>query len=301
MSERSWRNIALVLAVVFVILSAAAVGSLVGGGSPAASASPGSSNVAVGSSSPSAPAGSGSVSPSPVETNPDGSTPSPSASISPSPTLAPAPVATVTFTQLKLDARGASGDRARFITFTTDGPGTVTAKLTSDSPQGTTHMTLRVGSTDLQTKDWAKGTMTQKTTATHATWRVTLEGNGIETPTVELALSFPAFKPSVKITHADFNGTADSEYNGVQVRFTPRAAGNATLSATWGGHPFLYEIDLLNEGSGTGSTTLANQGPATNTTNSFPVTAKESWKLLLQNIETGGAGVTDLTATVGWP
>ena len=302
MTERSWRNVALVLMVVFVVLSAAAVGSLIGGGA-GATASPGSSHVAVGSSSPSAPTGSGSVSPSPVTTNPDGSTPSPSASVpaTPSPTVAPAPVATVTFTQLKLDARGATGDRARFITFTSDGPGTVTAKLTSDSPQGTTHMTLRVGSTDVETKDWAKGTMTRKTTATHATWRVTLEGNGIETPTVELTLSFPAFKPSVKITHADFNGTADSDYNGVQVRFTPRTAGNATLTATWGGHPFLYEIDLLNEGSGTGSTTLANQGPATNTTNSFPVTANESWKILLQNIETGGAGVVDLTATVGWP
>ena len=300
MSERSWRNVAVVLAVIFVVLAAAAAGSLIGG-SPAATVGPGSSHVALGSASPSAPGGSVPVSPSPGDSTAGGPTPSPSASPSPSATPKPAPLATVTFTQLKLDARGATGDRARFITFTSDGPGTVTAKLTSDSPQGTTHMILRVGSTDLQTKDWASGTMSQKTTATHATWRVTVEGNGIDTPTVEVTLTFPSFKPSVKITHADFNGTADSGYNGVQVRFVPRSAGNATLNATWGGHPFLYEIDLLNETSGSGSSTLANQGPATSTTNSFPVTAKESWKLLVQNIETGGAGVTDMTATIGWP
>jgi hypothetical protein len=286
--------------VVFVVLAAAAAGTLIGGGSPANSAKPSGSDVALGSSSPSTPAGSISASASPGATSSDQPSASPTGSASPSPTAPPAPPATVTFTQLKLDARGATGDRARFITFTTDGPGTVTAKLTSDSPQGTTHMTLRVGSTDVQTKDWAKGTMTAKTSGAHANWRVTLEGNGIDTPTVELTITFPSLKPSVKITHADFNGTSDGGYNGIQVRFAPRAAGNATLTADWGGHPFLYEIDLLNETSSTGSKTLANQGPATNTSNSFPVTAKDSWKLLLQNIETGN-GVTDLTATVGWP
>ena len=301
MSERSWRNIALVLAVVFVVLAAAAVGSLVGGNSPSATASPRSSGVAHGSATPSAPAGSGSASASPVDSGAGGPTASPSASASasPSPTLAPAPIATVTFTQLKLDARDGPGS-ARFIAFTSDGPGDITAKLTSDTPQGTTHMVLRVGSTDLQKQDWASGTMKVHTSTAHASWRVTIEGNGIATPTVELTLTFPSRKPSVTITHATFDGTDSNGYNGIQVRFLPRAAGNAKLTANWGGHAFVYEVDLLNETGGTGSKTLANQGPATNTTNTFQVASPDTWKLVLQNIETG-SGRADMTATISWP
>jgi hypothetical protein len=302
MSERSWRNIALVLAVVFVILSAAAVGTLIGGGSPAPTVGPGSSNVAVGSASPSAPAASGSISPSAVPSATTSGSPGPSASAtaSPSPTLAPAPPTTVTLTQLKLDARQVHGGTARFIAFTSDGPGTITAKLTSDTPQGTTHMVLRVGNTDIQTKDWAAGTLTAHTTPAHAAWRITLEGNGMDTPTVELTITYPSRKPSLTITHATFDGTASNGYNGVQVRFAPRSAGNATLTAKWGGHAFVYEVDLLNETGGSGSQTLANQGPATNTANTFPVTSPDTWKLVLQNVETG-IGRTDMTVTISWP
>ena len=47
--------------------------------------------------------------------------------------------------------------------------------------------------------------------------------------------------------------------------------------ADWGGHPFLYEIDLFDENGGPASTTqhVANQGPSTNVDQAMPVTAGE--------------------------
>ena len=69
--------------------------------------------------------------------------------------------------------------------------------------------------------------------------------------------------------------------------------------ADWGGHPFLYEVDLFDEGAGSGNATLANQGPSTKVDQALPVTPG-NWRLVLQNIE-AGFGTTDLTATISWP
>ena len=84
------------------------------------------------------------------------------------------------------------------------------------------------------------------------------------------------------------------------VAFATRKDGQATLNAQWGGHPFLYEVDLFNETTPGDNVTLGNQGPATGTTNPFPVKAAQTYRLVLQNIETG-FGATDMTASVSWP
>jgi hypothetical protein len=188
----------------------------------------------------------------------------------------------------------------RFILFTSDGPGTVTAKLSTISPQGTTHICLRAGSKDIRCVDTANGTITATTSSAHVPWRVSLEGTGIFTPTVELTVTFRAVAPTVKIFHARFDGTAFPDTNGIQVLFVPRAAGSAHLVANWGGHPFTYEIDATNQTSGTGGTALNNQGPSTNTDTPLPVTAGETWKVVLQNVDPG-MGTTDMTATISWP
>ena len=70
--------------------------------------------------------------------------------------------------------------------------------------------------------------------------------------------------------------------------------------ADWGGHPFLYQIDLFDENGGPASTThIASQEASTNTDQTMPVTAG-NWRLVLQNAE-AGFGTTDLTATISWP
>jgi len=230
-------------------------------------------------------------------------TPPASASVKPSltPSSSPLPggLATLTFLGLKLDASADPAGQPRIVSFRSDGPGTVTAKLVSTSPRGTTHMCLLVGTKQVGCKDWASGTFRGKSTQAHANWRVTLVGSAIETPTVNLTVTFQALAPSVKIAHARFDGTAFADTNGIQARFTARAPGDAHLLADWGGHPFAYEIDLFDETARTGDATLANQGPSTNVDRTFPI-APGAWRLVLQNIG-DGFGRTDLTATIAWP
>jgi hypothetical protein len=93
---------------------------------------------------------------------------------------------------------------------------------------------------------------------------------------------------------------ASPETNGLQALFVPRKGGLVRIVADWGGHPFMYEIDVTNQSSGTGNTTFANQGPSTNADASVHVTAGETWKLVLQNTESG-FGPTDMTARISWP
>ncbi len=81
--------------------------------------------------------------------------PSPSAAPSGSPG-ATAP-ATLTFVGLKLDATDDPGGEPRIVTFRSDGAGTVTAKLATTSPQGTTHMCFLVGTKEIGCKDWSVG------------------------------------------------------------------------------------------------------------------------------------------------
>jgi hypothetical protein len=261
-------------------------------GSPPASRGPDSG----GSDSPIPQAGaSADATPAPAATPVPSAVQSASATASP----LPAPLATLTFLALKLDAAADPGGEQRIVTFRSDGPGTVTAKLASTSPRGTTHMCLLIGATQIRCKDWASGTIIGKTRQAHANWTVTLRGATIETPTVNLTVTFQAVAPSVKIRHARFDGTATPDANGIEARFTPRTAGNARLVADWGGHPFPYEIDLFDESSGTGDATFPNQGPATNVEQAFPVTAGD-WRIVLKNSE-AGFGTTDLTAAISWP
>jgi hypothetical protein len=208
-------------------------------------------------------------------------------------------LAELTFVGLKLDGATDAGGEARVVTFRSDGAGTVTAKLRSTSGQGTTHMCFLAGTREIGCKDWASGTFTGRTSRDHVNWTVTLRGSAAATPTVDLTVTFQAAAPSVTIEHARFDGTSSPETNGIQARFEARRSGDARLVADWGGHPFLYEVDLFDETGGSGNATLANQGPSTNVDEAFPVTAG-TWRLVLQNIE-AGLGTTDLTATISWP
>ncbi len=225
----------------------------------------------------------------------------PSASAAASGSPGATALATLTVVGLKLDAAADTAGEDRIVTFRSDGAGTVTAKLATTSPQGTTHMCFRVGAKEIGCKDWSSGTFTGKTSQAHANWTVTLRGSAAEAPTVDLTVTFQAVAPSVKIQHARFDGTAFPDTNGIQARFSARGAGEARLVAEWGGHPFLYEVDLFDERGGSVTEDLGSQAlePSTNTDQTMPVTAG-NWRLVLQNTE-AGFGTTDLTATISWP
>jgi hypothetical protein len=224
-----------------------------------------------------------------------------SSSAAPSGSPDPTAPAALTFVGLKLDATDDPSGEPRIVTFRSDGAGTVTAKLATTSPQGKTHMCFLVGTKEIGCKDWSSGTFTGKTSQAHANWTVTLRGSAAEAPTVDLTVTFEAVAPSVKIEHARFDGTAAPDTNGIEARFSARAAGEVRLVADWGGHPLLYQVDLIDESGGQVTQTFGsqNQQASTNTDTAFPVTVG-NWRLVLQNTE-AGFGTTDLTATISWP
>ena len=297
------------LVVVIVAVVALVAGGLLaflvrgGGGTPGpSSAATAPAAISSGAPAPSAatvaPAGPpSSGTPTPVPST--APTPSATPSATRRPTSAPGLAATIVLTELKLDAKDDPKGRDRLVTFTTGGTGTITVALKTLSPVGTARMCLSADGKALGCKTTADGKLTASTTKKAASFELTLRGNGIETPVVEVAITFPASKPSVTIANARFDGTLFPETNGIQAIVQPRQNGKLHLTADWGGHPFLYEVDLLEQG-GTGSLTLANQGPATRVNEQLPVTAPNPWKVVLQNVETG-FGTTPMTATIAWP
>jgi hypothetical protein len=294
MTNQSWRIVAAILAVILAVLGGATIAFVIAPG-PGATPTPPAS-LAVGSPSASgSPAASGSAPAEPLATASEAVE---SASPSPTPSPTPVPVAQLTFTALMLEQTQPTGS-PRYISFTSDGPGTVIAQLKAISPQGTTHMCLRAGSKDIKCGDAANATIKATTTSAHVDWRVSLQGTGMFTPTVELTVTFPAVKPAVKILHARFDGTGHPDTNGIQAIFVPRAAGNARVVSSWGSHTFPFEIDAMNQTSGTGGATLTG-GPATSADKTFPVTAAETWKVILANTS-ATAGTTYMTATISWP
>ncbi len=303
MNARQW--LVVVIVAVLALVGGGLLGFLVqgGGGTPgSSSAATASAAIASGAPAPSetmvapaTPPSSGTSTPAPSAAP----TPTATPSATPRPTNAPGPAATIVLTGLKLDAKNDPEGQDRLVTFTTGGTGTITVALKTLSPVGTARMCLSADGKALGCKTTAAGKLTATTTKKAASLELTLRGSGIETPVVEVAITFPASKPSVTIANARFDGTMYPETNGIQAIVQPRQNGMLHLTADWGGHPFLYEVDLQEQG-GSGSQTLANQGPATRTNEQLPVTAPNPWKVVLQNIETG-FGPTPMTVTIAWP
>ncbi len=291
MTDRNLRiAISVMVALIVVVLIATAM--VMGGRNNATPSPTPSATSANGSATPS---GSGSAAPD------VSGEPTASADASASPTASPppaVPLATLTVVNLALDATDDATGADRVITFKSDGAGTIEVNLTAGSGQGTTHMCLLRGKNQVGCKDLGSGTFTGQTSRDTANWHVTLRGAGAATPTVKLKVTFQALAPSVKIAHARFDGTDAPDTNGIEVRFKVRSSGDARLEAAWG-DDFTYDIDLVDQASGSGDVTLTDQGPASGVDQSWPVEAGV-WRIVLSNSEPG-TGATNLTATVSWP
>ncbi len=282
------QRLVLVLAFIFAVLLGILLATTLFGGkgaSPSDSATPSPAASTAASAAPST----GAPSPSAVA--------SPSPSVGPSPSTAAVPPATISFKQLKLDATTDAAGTTRTITFVT-GPGSITVKLATSSG-GNSKACLAEGGKQLGCRTAVSGTLSAKTTKKAATFVVTLRGAAAATPVVDVTITFPAAKPKVTMTNARFDGTAAPAYNGLQVVATPRAKGTFSVSASWGGHPFLYEVDLIEQGGPGLKQVVATTG-ATKVSQGFSVAKPNAWMLVLKNTETG-FGATPMTATYTWP
>lgn len=295
------QRLAIALVFVIAVVGGGALAFLVlGGGGTGPGASP--SQVATSTATPStsiAPGDDTSPSASLSASTEPSLEPSATASPSPTPTVAPGQNTIVVLTALKLDAQDDPNGLNRKLSFRSQGTGTVNVAIRTLSPMGTVVLCLAQDGVRVGCKTTDVGTLTATTTTRNADFTVTLRGEGILAPIVEVTITFPARKPSITIANARFDGTLFPDTNGLQLFVAPRDAGEVTLDAEWGGHPFSYEVDLLEQG-GPGTQVLVNQGPSTGAQVSLPVTSGNPWKLLLQNID-DGFGVTLLDATISWP
>jgi hypothetical protein len=291
----------LVAVIAGVLVASLALGAIGGSGEATPTTAAGGPT-----GSPPAPSPSASAAPaSPSPSAPASASPSEPASVEPStePTLTPtastAQPATITITQLKLDATENPDGLNRRVKFRAEGPGTIGVQLTAVSPRGEAIVCLRSTTGVLGCTTTADGSLSAQITDPVGDYTLTLRGDGIAEPIVDATLTFPATEPAVTIANARFDGTEFPDTNGIGVIVTPRSNGQLGLLAKWGGHPFLYEIDLMEQG-GPGGGTLADQGPATLVNTSFDVTAPNPWKLVVQNTETG-FGPTGMTVSLTWP
>jgi hypothetical protein len=288
------QRLVLILAFIFAVLLGVLVATTLFGGKGGTSATPPPSSAA--SLAPSAATASGAAA-SPSVSASAAASPSASASPKPSPTPKPIALASIQFVQLALDAGTDTSGTTRTITFTAQ-KGTVTVNLATQSG-GNTQMCLYADGTQLGCRIAVSGALVGKVAKATAAMKLTLRGAATATPTVTVSVKFPSTTPRVSIANARFDGTDAPATNGLQVVMTPRVKGSEKVTATWGGHPFLYEVDLIEQG-GPGLKQVKATTPATGTTQSFAVTPPHGWMIVLKNSETG-FGPTPLTAVFTWP
>ncbi len=125
----------------------------------------------------------------------------------------------------------------------TDDPATVVVRIETLTPRGTVDACLVLNEVELLCTSGTTFTMNGQTSRSNATWELTLRGQGVETPEVDVSLEFPAGEPVVTIDGAWFDGSARPDYNGVVVELTPRAGPLVSIGATWdGSHDYRLSI-----------------------------------------------------------
>lgn len=232
MDNDRWRNVSIVLGLTCVVLIIAA-GLLIFSGKGGPASTPTSlPSVTSGSSLESPTAGLSSSPSGPIASATQAATPTPVPTSS-------APTATITFNDMMLDASGSSGATARTFTFTSDGYGPVGIQVTRSSPAGKTiKICAKVDGSALSCKTGLNPGFPKASADTpHSVWTVTLIGNGADTPTVDMRLSWPTATPKIQFSHGRLQGSktpgVPDALNGFSATFQARAGGGLTIQAAW--------------------------------------------------------------------
>ena len=235
MNETSWRSLSAILGVACVILIIAA-GALLATSS--GSAAPSSSDIGQTSAAPSGSSSSESSEPSASASASASATAVPSATTKP--TAPPkAPIALATFNNLMLDAANNASGTARTITFVTDGTGPVGIAITKISAKASLKICAKVDDSKPDCRTWTKVSSFKGATTDTAQsiWVITLMGVGTDTPTVDVAFSWPTNDARITLTHGRLQGSTSpgvpEAQNGFTCTFKTRAAGNVTVAAFW--------------------------------------------------------------------
>jgi hypothetical protein len=230
-NDSTWRNLSAILGMACVILIVAAVALLATSGETPKKTP----------SAPSAPVGD--VSPS-ADVPSDSATPSGSAApvitAKPGPTATPqpkAPIVAVTFNNVMLDASTDTAGKPRTFSFITDGVGPVGIAMVKSG----TAMSRICATVDDSKPDCRTGTKVSYKGATtdtaHSLWTITLIGYQTNTPTIDIAFSWPSNTGKINFTHGRLQGSSSPNVpealNGFSATFKARTAAKVGLAASW--------------------------------------------------------------------
>lgn len=170
--------------------------------------------------------------PSPTPT----ASPTPKPTVTPKPTPTPTPKPTVPTTSIKVVQMGL-GDpdnpdsKSRQMTFTSDGTGDVSVKVSGVAPGQKVEMCFAIGSHSPFCQTVFTQTFIGHTGSQKTVWHVTLNGatSGMVTR-ADLTVTFPAKSPT--ITLKDFYLSGGSSYPGLTVDVTPRKPCPLALAVT---------------------------------------------------------------------
>jgi hypothetical protein len=142
--------------------------------------------------------------------------------------------ATIAFVGLILDSTADRAASVRTFTFISDGPGIVSAQIVATSPTETTRLCLAADGATPECASGATPGLTKAAPTPHSRWTVTLASADEGTPTVDVALSWPADRASIQLGGGRFQGEPNPDsLRSLAARFQPRGAGQLSLTASW--------------------------------------------------------------------
>jgi hypothetical protein len=220
------------------------------------------------------------------------------------------PTATITFNDLVLDptdgaaaSAGASGSVLTF-SFTSDGPGAVSAEIVATSPMDSTTLCLTRDAMPAGCASGATPGVQLAADDAHSNWTVTLVSATASPPIVDVAISWPADRPSIVLSHGRFQGYPNPDsLRTLTATFKTRAAGKMSLDAAW--PPATLEAQLT-------LTDVSGAKPAIVDTVAYPaagslspsysraLAAGKTYQVALLN-GSPDSGRPDLTATIAFP
>jgi hypothetical protein len=237
---------------------------------------------------------------------------SPAPSPSPSPTPTPAalrksPPATIRFLGLIVDpivdSSGTVGS-TRSFSFTSDGPGVVSAQIVAAAPTASTVLCVTMDEAAAVCDRGATPGVTQPATTAHSTWTVSLISPDTSTPTVDVEFTWPTDHPDINLSHSRFQGIPNPDsMRTLSATFKTRSAGDLGMVAVW--EPTTLTATLtVSSLSGARATVLDSVDYTAQTgispPYSYPLKAGLSYGLELQNKSPDSLRPI-LSATISFP
>ncbi len=216
-----------------------------------------------------------------------------------------APAASIVFRDLVLDSAVDPKRTARAFTFTSDGPGLISAQVVASSPMDATTLCLTMDDAPAACVTGATPGFPSAVTRTgHSRWTVTLASANESTPTIDVAFGWPSNNPSIMLASGRFQGSPNPDsLRTLTATFKPRTSGQATLDASW--PPGVLNATVTLAVISAAKTTTVSEvryaaASSTSPVYSAPVSSGKTYRLQLLNDDKDSLR-PNLTATITFP